>query len=157
MAQSRNRKMVKIIQATIDNLLQISPLFDAYRQFYGQEENLDLSQKFIKERLVEADSIIFIAMNEQNTLVGFAQLYPSFSSVAMKRTWILNDLYVEHAFRQHGVATALLHQVDVFAKFTHADSIKLSTELSNGAAKALYEREGYRQLNQFDHYIKRVD
>ncbi|WP_394498443.1 GNAT family N-acetyltransferase [Shewanella sp. ENK2] len=111
----------------------------------------------MKERLVEADSIIFIAMNEQNTLVGFAQLYPSFSSVAMKRTWILNDLYVEHAFRQQGVATALLHQVDVFAKFTHADSIKLSTEVNNGAAKALYESKGYRQLNQFDHYIKRVD
>jgi len=38
-------------------------------------------------------------MSSADQLMGFAQLYPSFSSVSMKRLWILNDLFVSSEAR----------------------------------------------------------
>jgi hypothetical protein len=42
------------------------------------------------------DSTIFLA-EERGYPLGFTQLYPSFSSVSMKRVWILNDLFAEES------------------------------------------------------------
>ncbi len=46
-------------------------------------------------------SIIFLALHGAGQGLDFTQLYPSFSSVSAKRTWILNDLFdtQRHALR----------------------------------------------------------
>ncbi|WP_341536448.1 GNAT family N-acetyltransferase [Aeromonas dhakensis] len=108
------------------------------------------------ERLTNADSVIFLARNEMGETMGFAQLYPAFSSVAMKRMWYLNDLFVAESARQQGVARALLKRVASFAKETDALTVKLATSISNHPAKSLYESEGYQKVIAFDHYTQRV-
>ena len=75
-----------------------SRTFDLYRLFYGQESNLEGAKEFLKERLVNEESVVFIAFDENNP-IGFVQLYPSFSSVSMERSWVLNDLYVKETAR----------------------------------------------------------
>ena len=47
-------------KATVDDLNQLAVLFDEYRQFYGASSNLNLSQQFLKERLENQESVIFI-------------------------------------------------------------------------------------------------
>lgn len=145
-----------IIQATPANLEETSQLFDAYRQFYGQAADHSAATRFIAERLEAADSVIFLARNEMGESIGFTQLYPAFSSVAMKRMWYLNDLYVVESARQQGVARALLKRVASFAKETNALTVKLATGISNHPAKLLYESEGYQKITAFDHYAQRV-
>lgn len=145
-----------IIQATPDHLEEISCLFDAYRQFYGQAPDQSAATGFIAERLEDADSVIFLARNEMGESIGFTQLYPAFSSVAMKRMWYLNDLYVVESARQQGVARALLKRVASFAKETNALTVKLATAVSNNPARSLYESEGYQKVIAFDHYTQRV-
>ena len=145
-----------IIQATPANLEETSQLFDAYRQFYGQAADHSAATRFIAERLEAADSVIFLARNEVGESIGFTQLYPAFSSVAMKRMWYLNDLYVVESARQQGVARALLKRVASFAKETNALTVKLATGISNHPAKLLYESEGYQKITAFDHYAQRV-
>lgn len=145
-----------ILQATSVNLEEVSYLFDAYRQFYGQGPDHHASTSFISERLANADSVIFLARSEMGESLGFAQLYPAFSSVAMKRMWYLNDLYVTESARQQGVARALLKRVANFAKETDALTVKLATAISNHSAKSLYESEGYQKVIAFDHYTQRV-
>ncbi|MFM5743059.1 GNAT family N-acetyltransferase [Aeromonas veronii] len=145
-----------IIQATPANLEETSQLFDAYRQFYGQAADHSAATRFIAERLEAADSVIFLARNEMGESIGFTQLYPAFSSVAMKRMWYLNDLYVVESARQQGVARALLKRVASFAKETNALTVKLATGISNHPAKLLYESEGYQKITAFDHYTQRV-
>lgn len=145
-----------IIQATPANLEETSQLFDAYRQFYGQAADHSAATRFIAERLEAADSVIFLARNEMGESIGFTQLYPAFSSVAMKRMWYLNDLYVVESARQQGVARALLKRVASFAKQTDALTVKLATGMSNHPAKLLYESEGYQKITAFDHYTQRV-
>ncbi|TNI99317.1 GNAT family N-acetyltransferase [Aeromonas veronii] len=145
-----------IIQATPAHLEETSQLFDAYRQFYGQDPDNSAATGFIAERLTAADSVIFLARNQMGKSIGFTQLYPAFSSVAMKRMWYLNDLYVVESARQQGVARALLKRVASFAKETDALTVKLATGISNHPAKLLYESEGYKKVIAFDHYTQRV-
>jgi len=71
--------------AQIDDLHSVALLFDAYRQFYRQETDLSGAREFIAHRLKAKDSAIFVAVDRDGKVAGFVQLYPSFSSVAMKR------------------------------------------------------------------------
>ena len=145
-----------IHQATSVDIDDLTLLFDAYRQFYGQAPAPMAAAAFIAERLAKSESVIFLVRGETGEAIGFAQLYPAFSSVAMKRMWYLNDLFVAASARQQGVARALLKQVATFARETDALTVKLATAVSNLPAKALYESEGYQKVVAFDHYTQRV-
>lgn len=68
---------LEIIQAGPDRLAQLAPLFDAYRQFYGQPADQGVAERFLAERLERQDSVILLACRGPEA-VGFSQLYPSF-------------------------------------------------------------------------------
>lgn len=142
-----------IVQATIDDLTDLAPLFDLYRVFYKQPSNLEGAKEFLFQRFNHAESVIFIARTASDKqAVGFVQLYPTFSSISMKRSWILNDLYVREEHRKEGIAELLLQQVKEFAAKTKAKEIALSTAPDNLKAQSLYEKHDYVRDNQFYQY-----
>jgi hypothetical protein len=79
---------MKTIRAGLEHLDVLTGLFDAYRQFYGQEPDLPGARRFLEARLEGGDSLVFLAVPENalETGVGFVQLYPSFSSVSREPT-----------------------------------------------------------------------
>ena len=86
--------MIDIQQVTdLRHLDKLAHIFDLYRQFYKQNGDINAAKLFLKERIVASESIIFAAF-EDGTIVGFTQLYPTFSSVTLQRSWILNDFFV---------------------------------------------------------------
>jgi GNAT superfamily N-acetyltransferase len=91
-------------------------------------------------------------VRDDGLMVGYTQLFPSFSSVSMKRIWILNDLFVQEAHRNKGAARLLMNAAENFARQTGAVRIILSTQISNAAAQTLYESLGYRKDEDFYHY-----
>jgi ribosomal protein S18 acetylase RimI-like enzyme len=96
---------------------------------------------------------VFIAVESQSGAgLGFTQLYPSFSSVAARRIWILNDLFVAPAARQRGVGRALLDAARDHGKSTGAKRLVLSTAATNREARNLYESYGYKQDDVFLKY-----
>jgi len=152
-------KSVRIIQvsdADMNELLEpLSELFDKYRQFYKQPPSQAQSKSFIRERIKNQDSVIFVALNNNSKMVGFAQLYPSFSSITTQRKWILNDLYVSKNSRRQGVAKQLLSEVCRHAAATRAGSIFLEAQISNISAQTLYESLGYvREEEHHTYFIK---
>ena len=76
---------MKVISATHENLSALAELFDGYRVFYKQQSDRQGAEAFLTERLNQKDSVIFIALTPQGQAMGFVQLYPSFTSVGMKR------------------------------------------------------------------------
>jgi len=100
---------ITLTRVTADHLDTLIPLFDAYRQFYAQRSDLDGVRHFLTERLIRNESVMFLA-SEDSQATGFAQLYPTFSSLSMNRVWILNDLFVSSSARGHGVGSALLQE-----------------------------------------------
>lgn len=142
---------MEIYKATLRDAEGISKLFDQYRVFYEQASNIDAAKHFIQERFEKNDSVIFVAV-ENGKYVGFTQLYPSFSSVAMKRLWILNDLYVDEGSRQSGVGRKLLAAAKQYAMETKAKGLQLQTAVDNFTAQRLYELDGWKKDNNSFYY-----
>jgi ribosomal protein S18 acetylase RimI-like enzyme len=143
----------QIRRASLADLGAVAVLFDGYRQFYGQPADYPLAEAFLRERFTNNDSVVFIAVESQSGAgLGFTQLYPSFSSVAARRIWILNDLFVAPAARQRGVGRALLDAARDHGKSTGAKRLVLSTAATNREARNLYESYGYKQDDVFLKY-----
>jgi ribosomal protein S18 acetylase RimI-like enzyme len=142
---------IEVRRASSADLDMVAPLFDAYRQFYRQTADLALARAFIGERLIQGDSVIFVATTGGAGL-GFTQLYPSFSSVSARRLWILNDLFVAPQARQQGIARLLMEAARQHALSTRARRLVLATAHTNQVAQRLYEALGYRRDDAYAHY-----
>lgn len=132
---------MKICMVTQQTMGDVVPLFNAYREFYGQSSDLQQAEQFIQERVMGAESIIFLAYLEEEP-VGFAQLFPVFSSVAMKRAFLVNDLFVAKQARKQGVAQALMEQCYSYCQQEDARYMMLETARDNVQAQKLYEKMG---------------
>ncbi len=146
---------MEILSASIEHLERLSVLFNQYRIFYNQASDLEAAKKFLQERFQNKDSIVFAA-NDNGEMIGFTQLYPSFSSVSMKRVWILNDLYVEKSYRRKGAAKLLMNAAEEYAKESGAVRVILATQISNTNAQQFYEARGYTKDEEFYHYALRL-
>lgn len=143
--------MITIKRATLDDLESIAPLFDAYRVFYRKESDLEAASTFIKERITESESIIYLAFSG-NEAVGFTQLYPIFSSTRLKRVWLLNDLYVDKNHRGKGISKMLLERSKRLTIDTDAAAVILETEKSNTIGNQLYPFAGFTLEDDVNHY-----
>jgi GNAT superfamily N-acetyltransferase len=143
---------MKIIRCTPDHVELVAPLFDAYRIFYGQSSDFGGARIFLRERMEKNESVIFLAFMDSEA-VGFTQLYPSFSSISMKRVWILNDLFVAENARKQGVAEALMHRAKTLAVDTRSKGIALETGAENFGAQQLYEKLFYAKNVESFHYF----
>jgi len=137
-----------IRRASLSDLDALVPLFDGYRRFYQCASDLPAAKAFLNDRLSRGESIVFIA-EQGETPVGFCQLFPSFSSAAMARTYILNDLFVHEDARRLGVASRLMQAAVDFAGAEDAVRVTLSTAVSNETAQALYLSQGWKRDEQF--------
>jgi ribosomal protein S18 acetylase RimI-like enzyme len=132
--------------ATITDTDAIAPLFDHYRQFYGMPPELERARKFIRERLERAESVILVA-EDAGKLLGFVQLFPSFTSLETERLWVLNDLYVSPEGRGRGLGRWLMNAAREHAVKTGAKRLTLETMDDNRVAWSLYESLGYKRNN----------
>ena len=146
-----DRTNYKIIQASHEDLDIVAPLFDAYRVFYEKTSDLDSAKNYLRERISNLESVIFLAVDGEEGL-GFAQIYPTFESLQMKRWWILYDLFVTPSARGEGIARALMDQASSFAQAAGAAGMALSTAVDNKPAQALYESQGWIRDTDFYHY-----
>lgn len=142
---------ITIVKGTVEMVGSVAALFDEYRQFYEQVADLEGARRFMTDRLSKGESVIFIATTGVHP-VGFAQMYPSFSSISLKPIWILSDLFVSSAARTHGVGTALLDACKRLAVETGAGELMLETMKSNLTAQRLYEARGWKRDDLFYTY-----
>ncbi|MBX7151763.1 GNAT family N-acetyltransferase [bacterium] len=146
---------MNVIRCTEKHAAVIAPLFDAYRGFYHQTSDITGAEKFLSDRLKNSESIVFVALDDSGKALGFVQLYPSFSSVSIKKIWILNDLFVIPEARKKGVGEALMETARKFAVETHAKGLQLETGIENITAQRLYEKLGYvRNVETHQYFLK---
>lgn len=139
---------VQIKKATVEHIKIMAPLFDAYRIFYNQPSDENAAAVFLQQRLSNNESVIFIAF-VNDIAAGFCQLFPIFSSVGLKRTWLLNDLYVNENARGKGIAAALLQQAKEFGIETNARWLLLQTSANNFTAQSVYEKNGWKRVEDY--------
>jgi ribosomal protein S18 acetylase RimI-like enzyme len=143
-------------RASIADINKVAPLFDAYRQFYEQEPDLEFSKAFIHARLTNNESIIFIAEDEMQNALGFCQIYPSFCSVIGAPIYVLYDLFVSPSARKSGLGRMLLENAREHAKAHGILRMDLTTAKTNLTAQSLYESLGWARDEIFYAYNKSV-
>ena len=135
-------------RADLSDLDRIAPLFHAYREFYRLAPEPERARNFLRDRLERGESIIFLAL-DCGDACGFTQLFASFSSGALARIFILNDLFVAPHARNRGIGSRLLTAASEFGRNEGAARLVLSTEVTNQTAQRVYERQGWKRDTQF--------
>ena len=138
-------------KATLEDLRYLSKLFDEYRVFYHKEPDVLAAENFIKERISNKDSEIFVS-EENGILTGFVQLYPLFSSTRMKKYWLLNDLFVNENFRGKCFSKQLIEEAKTLCKTTNACGILLETGKTNDIGNQLYPSCGFEIYDSVNFY-----
>ncbi len=146
----------KTRRANLADINKVAPLFDAYRQFYEQEANLEFAKEFISARLNNNESIIFITEDETQNALGFCQIYPSFCSVICAPIYVLYDLFVSPNSRKSGLGKMLLEQAREHAKANGIPRMDLTTAKTNLSAQSLYESLDWVRDEVFYAYNKSV-
>jgi ribosomal protein S18 acetylase RimI-like enzyme len=142
--------------ATLADLDTSATLFDQYRQFYQQAPDLPLATRFIRERLLNEESVIVLASNEAHGVIGFCQLYPSFCSVEAQPIYTLYDLFVVPAARRSGAGKALLQAAERHAVENGKARMDLTTARTNRVAQSAYESLGWVRDDVFLAYSKHL-
>jgi GNAT superfamily N-acetyltransferase len=132
-------KKAEVRKATTTDLRALAALFDNYRVFYNKPSDIKGAEKFLFERITKNESEIFISCRG-NTLTGFVQLYPLFSSTRMKRLWLLNELFVHEYFRGQGFSIALIERAKELCHQSTACGFMLETTKTNAPANQLYQK-----------------
>ena len=143
---------MRIIQASLEHLDQLTPMFVDYREFYNAMPQQEDSKAFLTERLNKQEAIILLAI-ENDAALGFCLVYPSFSSVLLRPIWILNDMYVIEESRRKQVANTLLQAVAKQARENNAVRLRVSIHASNVIAQRMYESADFLEDKNFRSYI----
>jgi ribosomal protein S18 acetylase RimI-like enzyme len=142
--------------ATLDDLDAVASLFDDYRQFYEQAPDAALARRFIQDRMTRHESVILLALDDTQQVIGFCQLYPSFCSVEATPIYVLYDLFVAPAARRSGAGRLLLQAAEQHAREQGRTRMDLTTARTNAPAQAAYESLGWVRDEVFLAYSKQV-
>ncbi|MBB1140950.1 GNAT family N-acetyltransferase [Myroides sp. WP-1] len=140
-----------IKKASLEDLKEVSELFNLYRIFYRQETDLQGSTDFIKERLLHGESDIFLVIYDQKA-VGFVQLYKLFHYIKLQKQWLLSDLFVHPDYRGKGLSVALIDRSKQWCEETGACGLMLETEKTNIIGNNLYPKCDFQYDGVHNYY-----
>ena len=145
---------MRVREAKLSDLKNLSVLFNSYRMFYGKKFDLKVAEEFLRSRIEKKDSKIFVC-DFNNELSGFVQLYPLFSSTRVSKYWLLNDLYVDVNKRGKGFSKLLIERSKELVIESKACGMMLETEKSNDIGNKLYHSTGFKknELSNFYEWI----
>ena len=149
--------MKEIVRAELKHLDELGRLFNLYRIFYEEEDDIEKATNYITARFKNEDSIVFVSRRQDSTLNGFVQLYPSYCSVSTIPILILYDLFVDESERAKGKGRLLMNAARDYAKENGYKRLELSTAKDNYIGQSLYESLGYALDKEFLQYSLEID
>ncbi len=123
-------------------------IVDFYRQ---PDPGIEHLESFIRHLLDHPDQGHQLVAEHDETLVGFATMYFTWSTLKLKRFVIMNDLYVAVSARGHHVGEELFSAVLRYARDHDLGPVQWETAEDNRVAQALYEKMGGR-VSPWVHY-----
>ncbi|WP_125579617.1 GNAT family N-acetyltransferase [Lacticaseibacillus suibinensis] len=142
---------------TVEELPQVVPMFhDYYASSTVPHQFADAElQTFLAGILTRQQGALLVA-ESAGQLAGFALLYLTYETRAMKPLTILNDLFVAAPFRQQGLARALTAASGDWAKAQGCAEMNWQTRTTNLGAQHLYDQVATREAGWI-HYAQRLD
>jgi ribosomal protein S18 acetylase RimI-like enzyme len=145
---------IEIVATNTTDSGELAPLFLEYANgSVSKERELTVTEcrAWIQERCSNGEGVFFLAKSGAK-VVGFITLYSGFSSIALRKHWILNDLFVLPDYRNSGIGSRLIDKAHEFAIETNAESVELETAKVNIGAQKMYENLGYEEETSYKRY-----
>ena len=119
------------------------PMIAAYQRFYevaviDEQRNCAFFARFI----APSDDGMLLGAWKGETLVGYACLYWSFTSLVPAETVLMNDLYVDERSCARGIGRALIEASSEVARERGAHRLEWATAPDNVTARRLYDSTG---------------
>jgi GNAT superfamily N-acetyltransferase len=144
-----------ISPATHDDLDALLALLAGYQRFYGSREPDDeRNRAFFGQFVAPSDAGLLLVAKDAGEVVGFANLYWTFSSVAAEPHALMNDLFVAESARSGGVGRALIEASKQAARERGIRRLSWATALDNRRAQALYETTGAERSSWFEYEVE---
>lgn len=143
---------MRVILCSEADLETLVRLFNDYRIFYEQGNDVPASRAFLQQNLEQKRSRIFLLLDDAGTPIGFSQLYPAICSLAMKPCYYLSDLYIVPSARKNGHARYLMNYIANHCTNEGAQRLTLDTATTNKVAQSLYESLGYEREETYITY-----
>ena len=128
------------------DLAELLPLLRGYCSFYRvaptDEALLALARALIAD---PGQGLQLIAREQGGTAIGFATIYWSWSTSAAARIGIMNDLYVDPAWRSRGIGERLISACAAECRRIGAVALEWQTAPDNLRAQSVYDRIGGRR------------
>lgn len=140
-----------IKKAVLEDLSPAAELFNLYRIFYRQQPDLEKGKAFLKDRMLNNESEIFLLWVD-NRAVGFVQLYKLFHYTKLQKQWLLSDLFIHPDYRGQGFSVALIDRSKQWCTETGACGLMLETEKTNDIGNHLYPRCGFEYDGLHNYY-----
>ncbi|MCQ9426896.1 hypothetical protein NRB16_25625 [Pseudomonas sp. LJDD11] len=90
---------MEVIECAVKDSDSAAHLFNQYRIFYQQPDDLETARAFIRRNIEDRVSRVFLLLDEDQKALAFAQVYPATCSIAMKRFYWFYDLLFDPAVR----------------------------------------------------------
>ncbi|WP_461212880.1 GNAT family N-acetyltransferase [Lacticaseibacillus sp. GG6-2] len=145
--------------ATLDDFENLLVLVEGYYADSPVPHRIDVSTlKTTIQELVTPENTLggLLVATVDAKLVGFAFLLFGFDKRALRKTVVLNDLYVMPAFRRQGIARALITETFAWGQAHGAVRVTWQTRSTNTGAQKLYDQIGERETGWY-HYFHRID
>ncbi|MGY8811756.1 MAG: N-acetyltransferase family protein [Pseudomonadales bacterium] len=148
---------MRIVQADVARLDEVTPMFIKYREFYGQLPKPEASRRFLEARLVQEQAIILIAEDEDTgKAMGFCQFIPSFSALTLSAAWVLKGIYVTEDARRQLVADRLINHAKELARAAGGERMTGLTGEEKTAAQSLYRSLGFSNDHDFMYFALKL-
>ncbi|HEX9374664.1 MAG TPA: GNAT family N-acetyltransferase [Actinomycetota bacterium] len=119
------------------------PLFAGYQRFYEVPEPNDEANLAFFARFCEPSGAgLLLGAWEDDDLVGFANLYWTFSSTRAVDAALMNDLFVAERARGLGAGRALIQAAAEAARARGCHHLEWYTAPDNVTARRLYDATG---------------
>jgi GNAT superfamily N-acetyltransferase len=143
---------MKIRTAGEEDLADLLRLMRSYCDFYGASPSDDsllaMSRCLQRE---PREGVQLLACDEENSVVGFATIFWTWSTLSGSRIGIMNDLFVSPEARGSGAADALIAACAERCRGRGATVLAWQTAKDNYRAQAVYERVGATREEWLDY------
>ena len=114
-----------------------------------EDLNIENSVEHKKDEIESEDDFVFVAA-EEDELIGVisATLEESVPIFSRGDKMTINDLFVEKDSRRSGVASKLIEKIEEIAEQQDVETIELSLDVENDAARLIYEEHGFEAKRQ---------
>jgi len=133
----------------------VLPLFAGYQRFYEVPEPDDKKNLAFLTRFCEpSEAGLLLGCWDGDDLVGFANLYWTFSSTRAADIALMNDLFVAERARGKGFARALIEAAADAGRARGCEALAWETAPENTTAQRVYDATGATRSEWFAYELE---